>query len=132
MTLTAEPIYDVLEDEAAFREAIEAASLKLLPRRELDDVAEYYGTTRAVEPQVLEFLTQHLLRLRVTRLLHHSDPITLVHQLVFSATVISLCLFHPSAIRFSAEKVLHAHFTLNSVDLNHFPISPSPTGLRSS
>ena len=59
MTLAAEPIYDVLEDEAAFREAIESDSLKMLPPRELDTVADYYGRTRAVETSVVEFLARY-------------------------------------------------------------------------
>ena len=59
MTLTAEPIYEGLTDEAALRDAIEAASRKLLPRLELDDVADYYGLTRAVELGVLKFLTRY-------------------------------------------------------------------------
>ena len=59
MTLAPGPIYMESKKEEAFRDAIEAASRKLLPRLELDDIADYYGSTRAVDLRVLDFLTRY-------------------------------------------------------------------------
>ena len=59
MTLAPGPIYMESEKEEAFRDAIEAASRKLLPCLELDDIADYYGLTRAVDLRVLDFLTRY-------------------------------------------------------------------------
>ena len=59
MTLAPGPIYMESKKDEAFRDAIEAASRKLLPRLELDDVADYYGSSRAVELGVLNFLTRY-------------------------------------------------------------------------
>lgn len=59
MTLAPGPIYMESGREEAFRDAIEAASRKLFPCLELDDIADYYGLTRAVDLRVLDFLTRY-------------------------------------------------------------------------